>query len=250
MRPLTKFFAIAALLVAGLGVGCGGPKDTPPGPLARHYDDMYIADVALDQKQAVVQAQNDWSVAKMENAKAESDFNQITTDLTGVRNEARAAQLSVETALSNKKAAQKSADTNQINDAEKNLRTAELLKKAADARVKYYEAVRNYRKVAWRHAQENMYWREAQYELAKSTLGQRNNKAPVGVSYDWFPKQEAERGKRTASAKSKTEAELGRANTARDNWLKAQKAGDDAAGKPSGHTDPMAPKVAPTTASE
>ena len=41
--------------------------------------------------------------------------------------------------------------------------------KAAEARVKYFEAYRAYLKRWHRYTQENMYWREAQYEDAKAT---------------------------------------------------------------------------------
>ncbi|MBS1120407.1 MAG: hypothetical protein H6Q90_2635 [Deltaproteobacteria bacterium] len=208
---------------------------------------MHIAAIPLDQKQSVVQTQNDWSVAKMENAKAEADFNAVTSELTGVRNEREKAKLQVNTAISNKKSAEASSDTNKVNVAQKDLRSAELAVKAADARLKYYEAYRGYLKRVWRTAQENMYWREAQYELAKAQLAQKNNIAPKGITYDSFPKQEGERNKRANSAKSKSESEKNRATGARDEWVRAQQTADQAAGTTSSFPDPMMPAVQPTT---
>ncbi|MBX3158618.1 MAG: hypothetical protein KF773_21805 [Deltaproteobacteria bacterium] len=233
-------------VVTGVAACGGGPKDSPPTPLARHYDDMYLADIGLEAKTNIVTSQNEWAKAKMENAKAESDFNAITTQLSIVRNDQKAAKLKVDSAIANKKSAEASADTNRMNQAQKELRTAELAVKAADARIKYYEAVRDYYKRQWRYAQENMYWREAQYELAKSDLGQKNNKAPKGIEYPWFPKQEAERQKRTANARDKAETEKGRAAQAREKWIKEQQASDTAAGAPANLPDPMAPSPAPT----
>jgi tetratricopeptide (TPR) repeat protein len=248
MRSSSKIFAIAVLAsVVALGA-CGGSQDAPPGPLAQHFDDMYIAAIPLDQKQPVVQSQNDWSVAKMENAKAEADLNESTTQLTVVRNDQKATRLAVDSAVSNKKSADASADTNRINQATKDLHTAEDLAKAADERVKYYEAYREYLKVVLRHAQENMYWREGQYELAKAQLGQKNSIAPKGVAYDTFPKQEQERGKRTSSAKDRVDTAKGHALSARDNWLKAQEIADRENGHPTNLPDPMAPRSASATA--
>ena len=49
-----------------------------------------------------------------------------------------------------------------------------------------------------RYAQENMYWREAQFEVAKAQIGQENNIAPKGVTYDYVPQAGA--GARQARA--------------------------------------------------
>lgn len=250
MGALSNFVAIGAVVVGiGLGVGCGGgSSDAAPGPLGRHFDDMYIADIPLDQKGTVVTSQNEWAKAKMENAKAESDYNTINNQISVVRNDRTAAKLKVDSALSNKKTAEASADTNQINQAQKELRNAELGVKAADARVKYYEAYRDYIKRYWRYTQENMYWREAQYELSKAQLAQKANKQYKGISYDWFPQQEAERNKRATAARERAENDKGKATSARDKWNVSQQSVDQATGVPSHFPDPMAPTPTPTTA--
>src|SRR5438874_1439433 len=120
-------------------VACGGSSDSPPGPLSRHFDDMYIAAIPLDQKQSVVQTQNDWSISKMEQAKADADLNETTTQLTIARNEQKQTHLQVDSAVSQKKAAEASADLNRINNAQKDMHNAEDTQKAAQARVKYLE---------------------------------------------------------------------------------------------------------------
>jgi len=239
MRSPSKIFAIAALAGAALLAACGGSSDSPPGPLANHFDDMYIAAIPLDQKQSVVQTQNDWSLAKMQNAKAEADLNESATQLEVARNEQKAAKLGVDSAVSNKKAAEASADTNRVNQATKDLHTAEDIAKAADARVAYFEAYRGYLQLVLRHAQENMYWRESQYELAKAQLGQKNSIAPKGIAYDSFPKQEQERGKRESSSKQRVDNEKQRALSARDNWLRAQETADRESGRAGNLSDPL-----------
>jgi hypothetical protein len=241
MRSPSKIFAIAVLaIVVPLGA-CGGASDSPPGPLAKHFDDMYIAAIPLDQKQSIVQSQNDWAIAKLESAKAEADFNESATQLSVVRNEHKAAKLGVDSAVSNKKSAEASADTNRINQATKDLHTAENLAKAAGERVKYFEAYREYLKLALRHGQENMYWREGRYELTKAQLGQKNSIAPKGVSYDTFPQQEQDRGKRALAAKERADAAKQRVMSARESWIKAQETADRESGHPTNLPDPMAP---------
>ncbi|MBA3452976.1 MAG: hypothetical protein H0T42_07785 [Deltaproteobacteria bacterium] len=239
MRLLSKLIAISVLSLAACG---GGSDDSPPGPLGKHFDDMFIADVGMDQKQQVIQTQQDWSVAKMENAKAEADLNEANAQLTAVKNDQKGTQLAIDTAISNKKQAESSADNNRINQAAKELHTAESLKKAADLRVKYYEAYRNWLKRHSRYTAEVMYWREAQFELAKSQVAQKANKSPKGVDYNWFPGQEQSRSKRVAGAKGKADSERQKAVAARDAWFKQQESADKESGRPSGLPDPMAPK--------
>jgi hypothetical protein len=241
MRSPSKIFAIAVFAVTCLGA-CGGSSDSAPGPLSKHFDDMYIAAVPLDQKQAVVQSQNDWSLAKMANAKADADFNESTTQLSIVRNDQKASKLAVESAVANKKAAEASADTNRMNQMAKELHAAEGLAKAADARVRYYEAYRAYLAKVQRHAQEAMYWREAQYENAKAQLGKKTGIAPKGVSYDAFPSQEQDRAKRESSARGRVESERSHAMSARDSWVHAQETADRDNGHPTSFPDPMVAK--------
>jgi len=234
---------VIAVLAAACG-GCGGSSDSPPGPLAKHFDDMYIATIPPAQKPTVVQTQQDWSVARMENAKAEADLNESATQLSIAQNDQKRAKLTVDSAVAAKTAADASADTNRINQATKDLHTAEDVAKAADERVKYIMAYRAYLTIVLRHAQENMYWREAQYENAKAQLGQKSNIAPKGVSYDAFPKQEQERSKRAASAKDRADSQRGRAQSARENWLKAQETADREAGRSTNLPDPLGSKSA------
>lgn len=210
---------------------------------------MHIARIPLDQKGSVVETQNQWSIAKMENATAEANLQEADSQLHQARNDHKAAKLAVDSAISAKKSAEQSADMNRINNAQKDLRTAEDSAKAAEARVKYFEAYRAYLKRYHRYTQENMYWREAQYENAKAELAKRNNIQPRGINYEDFPKQLAEREKRTMSAKDKAEAEKSKAVSARQNWLTAQQIADKATGRTGALYDPMAPQAGgPTTA--
>lgn len=237
MAALSKLLVVWTLAIAA----CGGSSDSPPGPLGKHFDDMYIAQIPLDQKTQVVSTQNDWSLAKMQQAKAEADYNDSATAIQVARNDLKASRLAVDSAISQKKSAQASNDNNRINQSTKDEQVAEHLSKAAEARVKYLEAYRDYLKVVWRNSQENMYWREAQYELAKSSLAQKSNISPKGVKYEWYQQQEQERGKRAATWKDKLGDKQKATMASRDNWLKLQKAADTENGHPSSLPDPMAP---------
>lgn len=242
MHASSKILVIAVVSAAVALPACGGASDAPPGPLGRHFDDMYIAAVPPAQKPTVVQTQQDWSVARMENAKAEADLNESATQLSIAQNDLKRARLGVDSAVSTKKAAEASADTNRVNQSTKDLHTAEDVAKAAEARVKYIEAYRDYLKVVLRYAQENMYWREAQYEVAKAQVGQGNHIAPKGVEYDAFPKQEQERSKRASAAKERLDSAKQHVMSARDNWMRAQEVADREEGHPSNLPDPMATK--------
>ncbi len=239
MRGFAKIICLGFVLAA-----CGGSSDAPPRPLDKHFNDMYIARIPLEQKQSVVTTNNDYSVAKMEEATAQAQYEETDAQLHQARNDAKAAKLQVDSAVSAKKMADTSADQNRVNQAVKDLHTAEDLDKAAQARVKYLEDYRNYMKVYWRYTQENTYWREAQFEQAKAKLAKSNNIAPKGVNYDTFPKQLDERQKRTQSAKERAEGDKQKVVSARDNWLKIQDQADKENGRASVFWDPMAPKTA------
>jgi hypothetical protein len=208
---------------------------------------MYIAAIPLDQKKDVVQTQQDWNIARMENANADSQVKESDNQLHQARNDQKATRLAIDSAVSAKKSADASADMNRINQAVKDLNAAQDLGKAADARVKYLETYQNYLKRYLRYTQENMYWREAQFEQAKAQLAKANNIAPKGVVYDSFPKQLDERQKRTQSAKEKAEGDKQKVVSVRDNWLKIQDQADKENGKTSTFWDPMAPKSTPPT---
>jgi len=243
MRSPSKILALtvlaATLSITALGA-CGGGSDSAPGPLGKHFDDMYIAAIPLDQKQSMVQSQNDWSLAKMQNAKADADVSDATTQLSIVRNDHKAAKLGVESAVASKKAADASADKSRINQATKELHAAEGLAKAAEARIKYFDAYRNYLLKVQRHAQENMYWREAQYENAKAKLGEKNGISPKGVSFEAFSKQEHDRAGRESSARGRVDDARDKAKSARDRWRSAQESADRDNGHSTDLPDPMA----------
>ena len=243
MRGILSFVCLIGLVAA-----CGS-SDNPPGPLSKHFDEMYIAALPLDQKATVVSSQQNWNVARMENANADAQVKEADSQLHQARNDQKASRLAMDSAASNKKSADTSADMTRINQAAKDQATANDVGKAADARVKYLETYRSYLGRYLRYTQENMYFREAEFEQAKAQLAKTNNIAPKGVTYESFPKQLDERKSRTDSAKSKSESAKASVSSQRDNWLHIQENADKENGHAGVYWDPMAPKVQPTTSS-
>lgn len=235
-----KTSLLVALVLAAVAACGGSSSDSPPQPLSRHFDDMYIAQVPLDQKQAVVQAQNDYSVAKMERAKAEADLSDANAGVEIAKNDRKSASNSVDSAVTTKKQAEASGDQNRINDAARALRAAELAKKAAEKRVKYMEVYRDWLKQHARYTEENMYWREAQFEVAKADVAQKNNISPKDFKFAEYPKQVEERQGRVGKAKGRADDHRGKASEARQEWLKQQSEADEANGRASELPDPMA----------
>ena len=240
------FYTIVCLSIV---CACGS-TDSPPGPLSRHFDEMYIAAIPLDQKQSVLQTQQEWNAARMENANADAQLQELDSQLHQARNDQKASRLAIDSAISQKKSAEASADMNRINQSVKDLNTAEDLGKAADARVHYLQVFDGYLRRHLRWSQENMYWREAQFEQAKAQLAKTNNIAPKGIVYDAFPKQHEERMKRTQGAKQREESEKQRTSSAREDWLKLQNRADSENGHAGVYWDPMVTKGGTTTGAE
>ncbi|HEY4242605.1 MAG TPA: hypothetical protein VGM88_22460 [Kofleriaceae bacterium] len=236
MRALSFVFAASVAVTAA----CGG-GESRPGPIGKHFDEQYIVEYPIDQKQAVVQTQNDFNVAKMENATAEHKYNEFESQLSVAKNDAKAAKLGVDSAKTNKKSADTSADQNRMNEASKQQHAAELLAKAADARVKYFQSYAHFLDEYRNYTAATMYWREAQYELAKSQLAQKNNKAPKGVNYGDYSKQEGDRSNAAQHWKGKSDSARSKAISEEANWKSAQDAADRENGHPSMLADPLAP---------
>jgi hypothetical protein len=238
MREIYCFALVAALVACG----GGGGGVSSSGPLSRRFDDMYVAGVPMDQKAAMLQSQNDWSRARMEAAKADSDLHDADLQLQLAKNEVKGAKLKEDSARAEKKSADASADTNKINEAMRAYRAAEKFRQAGEVRVKYLEAYREYMKQEASAGLENQYWREAQYELAKAKVAKANSIAPKGFSYDDFTRQEQERSHRAASSRDKAGKQKQKALEHRSKWIKLQGEADTMIGVKNQLPDPMAPK--------
>lgn len=234
------------LLISVSLAACGGGGDPGPQPLSRHFEDSYIAQIAVDQQGDIIAAESAHSLAKRELAKADADQREAKVTLDNARREAQAAKLDETSAKSGYEAAKLSADQTRIGQAEKEQQAAILARNAADERVKYYQAYQDWLKALARYAAENTYWKESQYELAKARLAQQNNIAPSGFNYDNYVQQESQRSKRAQTYRGKADGAKGKASAARDRWVRIQQEADKVLGKPSEFPDPMSPKAGGT----
>lgn len=226
--------AFRTSLICLLLAACGGGGDPGPGPLKHHFDDMHIAAIPLGDKNQVIQAQNDYSVAKMERAKAESDFAETNTQLVVAKNEREQSLLAEKSAASKKKAAEESADLTRINAATAEMRAAELSRKAADNKVTWVKAHREYLKKQLRYTEENMYAAEAKYELSKARLAQTKNIRPKGFAIADYERQYKNRSERAQRAKAVAQREKQKSDTKKKAWQQMNSAAQRAAGADSG----------------
>lgn len=234
LRPLLA----GLLLTLSLAAGCGGGPDGPV-PLKRRFDDSYLARLPVDQQADVIKAEGDHAVAKREQAKADADLREAQDLLKIARNEAGAAKLDVSSAKTRLTAAEQSADRDRIGAAQKELTGAEQAKGASDERVKYYTAYRDWLARLLRFTQENTFWREAQYELAKAKLADKNHIAPSGFNLDDYASQESDRSRRASDARGRADDARAKAQEARSRWLALQGEADKTLGTKSQFPDPM-----------
>ena len=228
------------VLVICLVIGCGGGGgESKPKPLKTRYDEALLVQVAAEQRTAADAARTTWMKSQDENRKAEADYNEVNGQMNIVKNDKKSAELKLSNAKEMKKQADKSADANKQNAAQNELRAAERGKSAAEARVKYYENYRNFLKKWMRFTAEQMYWREAQYELAKSQVGQAAGLRRSDINYAEYGPQEADRAKKAEKARDNAQSQKKSAADAREAWLKAQAEADQAAGARSNFPDPM-----------
>src|SRR5439155_1679822 len=120
--PMRGFLTL--VFASSLAIGCGGSSEGPPKPLERHFDEMYIAAIPVDQQKASFDAQHEWTVARAEDAKANADLNEANMQLGIARNDAKPSHPAAENAISAKKTAAQPKDRNRENVTQKNLTTA------------------------------------------------------------------------------------------------------------------------------
>lgn len=209
---------VLVLFLFALVPACGGSSESRPGPLAYHLDEMYIARIPLEEKQAILQAQNDHAAAKMARANAEAMYNESATDLEVARNERSQAELDEKSAESRKKAADESGDMNRINSASREVRVAKLSRQAADKKVAYMEARRAYLKQNLLQVEDAMYAQEARYELSKARLAQSKNIRPKGFDMANYETQSQERSRYAQRTAAELKREKDRAEALRREW--------------------------------
>ncbi len=237
-----------ALALSLLGSACGGASNPKPVPLSRHFEESFIDPLPLPEQQPVMDAKTGYEAARKANAKANADLDASKLQIDVATNDKRAADIDVSSAKSRKAAADASADQTRVNTATGELRGAEKYAEALAQRLTYLRAYQTWLQHLQYFTEENMYWEEAKFELAKAELARKNNIQPKGFVYDDYARQQKDRadkvGKRKADAETKRKAAM----DARGKWKSLQAEADKLLNKPSNFDDPMANATATGTA--
>jgi hypothetical protein len=218
------------VFIALTAASCGGGGDKGPGPLKHHLDEQYIAALAMEKKQAMLQAQDEYHRAKAAKMKAEADYNETGTQLDVGKNEGKQAKLDHNSAKTKKKAADDSGDMNKINAAKRDERVSKLAVAAAEKKVEAIKARRTWLKKTLRHHEESTYAAEAKYELAKANLARSNNISPKGFAHQAFVDQQQDRSRRAQRSKLIADREKDKASARKKEWEAKKREADQARG--------------------
>lgn len=224
-----------------LATACGG-GESRPGPLEHRFENMHIAHLPQEDQQDVFRAQTEFNKSQAARAKANADYEQATTDLEVAKNEAKQAVLSEDSANSQKQAAEKRGNMNEVNQMNLVAIAAKLARQAADKKVSYMEARRKYRQEFLHYTEDQMYAAEARYELTKARLAQQKNIRPQNFSLENFQKQDEVRSRHVQKVRSQMEKKKSGVEQLKNDWKRmegeARKAKDEAGGAgSSGDTD-------------
>ncbi len=222
--------ALLSSVALSLMLACGGGAPAGPSSLAYKYDEVHIAQFSLDEKSTVLNAQNEYQRARAEEMKTDSELRESKTAWKVADNERKQAVLAERSASQEKAAADASGDMNRINRATRDMRVAELSRRAADDKVRYLKIHRKYLAKLLRYRQEETYHREARYEHEKAKLGQSKNIAPKGVDYAVFKDQTEKRSRRSQKARQESESYKQKSASAEQAWKTRLKEAEQARG--------------------
>jgi len=229
MRTVGTSPTVFSLLLL-TAVACGGGGLEQPEPLSQRFDDMHIAAVPIEEKQAVFEANNEWAIAKAERAKVQTELDETLSELEVARNEYEKAKLDEQTAEKKKETADKSNEGSRISEASTAVRGALLNKRAIGKQIEYLEAHKEYLDVKLIWAEQNMYSKEAGYYQAMGKVAQQKNIKPPGVDFGELSSQAKERSESAQRLKALSERERKSSLSARGEWQKAQQAAEEATG--------------------
>jgi|GEM_PF-2523671 len=139
-------------------------------------DDALLAQIPINEKQGVLNAQNDANVAKEEMRKAESDLISVNRDLDLADNEYKQTKLALDSAEINQKGAQ--GDLNRKATADRDVQIAKMGKRSADAKVSYFEKKKKWIKADRDAAEAHHTAALAAIELEKARIAVAHNMKP------------------------------------------------------------------------
>jgi hypothetical protein len=154
-------FAFAMVVALG-ACGSSGPKYT--------IDDSVLAQVPTADKNFMLAAQQERSIAQDQVLKAKADAAQADRDVDVADNEYSSSKLQVDSAEVQKKSAEATGDFNRKTAAEHDVRVAELAKDAAASKLDWAKERRSWLRAELDAAELNVEAANAKYELEKARL--------------------------------------------------------------------------------
>jgi len=174
-------------------VACAKPAG---GPLSHTFDNTSIAQVALESKQAVAQAQQQHDLALLQHARAEDAYRNSEVEQEVA--EYQAEQTMLVSQLVGSRRSEK---------AEVNADTAALARKTCAAKVEFTRARRDWLARLSSSTFYAVYATQARLELERARVAQTNNLAPAGFDLAAFQQQLDQRERAAHDAAADTERE-------------------------------------------
>jgi hypothetical protein len=179
----------ALLLI--LLVACAKPAG---GPLSHTFDNTRIASVALEAKQPVTQAQQQYDLALQQHGKADEAFRDSEIEQEVAEYQAERAVL-----------VSQLVGTRMDDKPQTTTDTAALARKTAAAKVEFMHARRDWLEKLASSTFYAVYAAQAKLELERARIAQTNSLAPAGFDLTSFEKQLEQRDRAAQAAAAETE---------------------------------------------
>jgi hypothetical protein len=205
----TKALLIALAPIFAMGA-CAKPAG---GPLGHTFDNAKIASVPLEQKQAVVQAQQQYDLAQATHTDAEARYrdSEIEEDLANYQAE---HSLVVSHIAANHVAASTPVATAD---------SAALARKTADAKVAFMRSRHDWLGKLSDSSLYTAYAAQAKLELERARTAQSNNLAAAGFDLGPYQRQFDERDAAAKTAVAATDTERKTADAKLSEWTEMER---------------------------
>lgn len=221
-RRLAPALLPAALLLGG----CAGHS-------ARYkVDDVVLAQVPVEEKQAIFTAENDVAVARSEKQKVESELATTHDELGRARKERELAVLEIDKAKVEAKIGESLKDAAHIQRAGEMRRVADIGKRAADAKVEMLEDKKRFQEAVGAQADAHLDAALSLVELEKAKLAVAKNITPskdfdaakFATDYDQRVKRQDERRVEADRKREKYERAVSSFNERQAEWERVRPA--------------------------
>ena len=195
---MNRSFALAFLLAVA---GCGGHA------AKYRFDDVAIAQVPIDDKRPIFEAEQAVPVAKALLLQREAEIEGTKNEIALAKLELDRAKLQVESARLESQAAEKSHDTNRIAPAKGKESTADLGQRAAQAKVDMLEGKKDWQKEQRRLADLDIDAALARVENEKAKLAVAKNIRPKDFRPEDYSNELSNRTLKVDGARRDVEAQ-------------------------------------------